>query len=123
MFSPFSSSALLLVAPGEILAADEDTRGVAGPISPGALSSSSFSSSLLLLLLLLLLPLLLLLFVLPWLLLLVLLLLLLLLMLRLMLSSSLSLSLLVGTPSKWKRAVLPRLAPMEAAAAEAEAAG
>ena len=122
MFSPFSSSALLLVAPGEILAADEDTRGVAGPISPGALSSSSFSSSLLLLLLLLL-PLLLLLFVLPRLLLLVLLLLLLLLMLRLMLSSSLSLSLLVGTPSKWKRAVLPRLAPMEAAAAEAEAAG
>ena len=122
MFSPFSSSALLLVAPGEILAADEDTRGVAGPISPGALSSSSFSSSLLLLLLLLL-PLLLLLFVLPRLLLLVLLLLLLLLMLRLMLSSSLSFSLLVGTPSKWKRAVLPRLAPMEAAAAEAEAAG
>ena len=121
MFSPFSSSALLLVAPGEILAADEDTRGVAGPISPGALSSSSFSSSLLLLLLLL--PLLLLLFVLPRLLLLVLLLLLLLLMLRLMLSSSLSLSLLVGTPSKWKRAVLPRLAPMEAAAVEAEAAG
>ena len=120
MFSPFSSSALLLVAPGEILAADEDTRGVAGPISPGALSSSSSSSSLLLLLLL---PLLLLLFVLPRLLLLVLLLLLLLLMLRLMLSSSLSLSLLVGTPSKWKRAVLPRLAPMEAAAAEAEAAG